>query len=67
MHDIRIDDCVNVKNEESFRNRLLESVSKFALKEDDNEPEHNFLIGLAYLEGIDVELSIRIRFMIFSG
>ena len=30
---------------------------KEAVTENDNEPEHNFLIGLAYLDGIDVEVN----------
>ncbi len=51
---IDIKECVNSKDEE-FRNRLIEAISKIATKEN-NTPEHNFLIGLAYLDGIDVEV-----------
>lgn len=51
-----IPECVNTNDDEEFRRRLLESVSRFALMENDEDPEHNFLIGLAYLEGIDVEV-----------
>lgn len=39
-----------------FTSRLLETVSKIATSENDDIPAHNFLIGLAYLEGIDVEV-----------
>lgn len=35
---------------------LLESIKKMAIKENDDSPEHNFFIGLAYLSGIDVEV-----------
>jgi len=51
---ISIDDYVN-SNDETFRSRLLETISKIATT-CNNSPEHNFLIGLAYLEGIDVEV-----------
>ncbi|MBR3767766.1 MAG: tetratricopeptide repeat protein [Clostridia bacterium] len=53
---ININDYVNSKDEENFRSRLLESISKIAVSGNDNDPEHNFLIGLAYLDGIDVEV-----------
>ena len=42
-------------NDEEFRSRLLDSLIGIAIKENDT-PEHNYLIGLAYLEGIDVEV-----------
>ena len=35
---------------------LLEAVRKLAIEENDHSPEHNFFIGLAYLNGIDVEV-----------
>ena len=38
-----------------FTETLLKTIEKIAKTENDNEPEHNFLIGLAYLNGIDVE------------
>lgn len=34
---------------------LIEGLKGVALLSNDNEPEHNFFIGLAYLGGIDVE------------
>ena len=51
---ININDFVNFKDEE-FKTRLLASVSKIAVSQN-NTPEHNFLIGMAYLDGIDVEV-----------
>lgn len=50
-----IPDCVDPR-EEVFKARLLESISKIANTANDDDPMHNFLIGLAYLEGIDVEI-----------
>ena len=38
-----------------FKETLLKTIEKIAKTENDGEPEHNFLIGLAYLNGIDVE------------
>ena len=43
-------------NESELSEALLESIKKMAIKENDNSPEHNFFIGLAYLGGIDVEV-----------
>lgn len=47
--------CVCPYNKKDFDEKLLNCVSKFA-PEPDNIPEHDYLIGLAYLEGIDVEV-----------
>lgn len=43
-------------NETELSEALLASLKKMAVKENDNSPEHNFFIGLAYLSGIDVEV-----------
>ncbi len=43
-------------NEAELSEALLESIKKIAVKDNDNSPEHNFFIGLAYLSGIDVEI-----------
>ena len=47
--------CVDPR-EEAFRDRLVQAIEKVAISANNNDPEHNFLIGLAYLEGIDVEV-----------
>lgn len=49
-------DCVDTEDETDFRERLLASLTRLAVTANDDDPEHNFLIGLAYLEGIDVEV-----------
>ena len=51
---IGVTDCVYYRDE-AFKRRFADAVSKFATTENDT-PEHNFLIGLAYLDGIDVEV-----------
>ncbi|MBQ6933106.1 MAG: tetratricopeptide repeat protein [Clostridia bacterium] len=47
----------NPYDDETFRNRLVDTLSSLAIKSNDDDPEHNFLIGLAYLDGIDVEVN----------
>lgn len=51
-----IPECIDATDEASFRERLLEALVAVAHAENDGDPEHNFLIGLAYLDGIDVEI-----------
>ena len=43
--------------DKAFKERLLAATSKIAVSSN-NTPEHDFLIGLAYLEGIDVEVNV---------
>ncbi len=52
---ICVEDCVNA-GDAAFRTRLLDAVSRMAITTN-NTPEHNFLVGLAYLDGIDVEVN----------
>ena len=47
---------VDARNESALSESLESALSKIARKENDNDPQHNFFIGLAYLEGIDVEV-----------
>ena len=46
---------VRGQDDEEFRTRLMEGLKDIAVLENDTDPVHNFLIGLAYLNGIDVE------------
>lgn len=41
-----------------FNEAILNTFSRIAISENDIDPEHNFLIGLAYLDGIDVEVDV---------
>ena len=43
-------------DDEEFSLSLIRMLEKIAKSENDGDPEHNFLIGLAYLDGIDVEI-----------
>ena len=46
--------CISGEDGNAIPEVIAEKLKKEALKED--TPEHNFLIGLAYLDGIDVEV-----------
>ena len=52
-----IPECISAKEGDIVNQALLEKIKKTATAENDSEPEHNFLIGLAYLDGIDVEVN----------
>ncbi len=43
-------------NEVELSEMLLSAIRNLAIRENDDSPEHNFFIGLAYLSGIDVEV-----------
>ena len=49
-----------VKRQRSHRIRFVEvflgTLRRYASSENRDDPEHNSLIGLAYLDGIDVEI-----------
>ncbi|MBQ7547834.1 MAG: tetratricopeptide repeat protein [Clostridia bacterium] len=46
-------DCIPA--DEEYLQRLLELLTGYARSENDDDPAHNYLIGLAYIDGIDVE------------
>lgn len=47
---------VNLSDRAGFIERFAETAKKYAFEPNDT-PEHNFLIGLAYLYGIDIEIN----------
>ena len=49
-------ECVDVGDESAFHNALRNTLGRVALAANDADPEHTYLIGLAYLDGIDVEV-----------
>ena len=53
-----IPDCADVSDEDAFKQKLLDSLMDIAVSENNDDPEHNYLIGLAYIKGIDVEVDI---------
>ena len=59
--------CVPGKESEVFRAELLKKIRTMAVEANDEEPEHNFLIGLAYLDGIDVEVDAERAFELIKG
>lgn len=50
-----IPDPVDAHNPEALTNALLENLSHIAKMTHADDPQHNFFVGLAYLNGIDVE------------
>ena len=47
---------IDINNDIEFSDALLDSVKKIEIKKNVITPEHNFFIGLAYLDGIDMEI-----------
>ena len=50
-----IPDVIDGTSIEAIEGALRDELQKIGLTENDENPEHNYLIGLAYLGGIDVE------------
>ena len=48
--------CVDPNNDDMMRRFLISAIWDMGVREIDNSAEHSFLIGLAYLGGIDVEV-----------
>lgn len=48
--------CTDAYNEKELSDALQDIIQKMAIKKDNDSPEHNFFVGLAYLGGIDVEV-----------
>lgn len=53
-------------NDAEFHSQLLESITRAATEVTDT-PDHNFLIGLAYLDGIDVEVNREIALELITS
>ena len=51
-----IPSVIDIHNEAVFEEKYLNMLRQYAVKENRDDPEHNYLIGLAYLDGIDVEV-----------
>ena len=51
-----IPQCTDANDEEELKSALTDALGNIAKRENDNDPQHNFFIGLAYLNGIDVEV-----------
>ena len=53
-----IPECIHPYDKD-FSEIFINTISRIAKTEDNDSPEHNFLIGLAYLDGIDVEIDVK--------
>ena len=53
-----VPECIDPRDNEELKKALLTALKGIAISENDNDPEHNYLIGLAYRDGIDVEVDI---------
>lgn len=53
-----IPDIVDGRKLPTLSEVMYESLKQIALQKNANNPEHNYLIGLAYLNGIDVEMNV---------
>ena len=51
-----IPDVIEVQDKVVFNTQFLDALRRYAVTESLDDPEHNYLIGLAYLDGIDVEV-----------
>lgn len=63
----QLPDCADPQDAERFRTYLLDTVRRLAIKENDRDPRHNFFIGLAYLNGIDVEKDVDRALELITG
>lgn len=53
-------DCISASKNTDFVSRLQSVIEKITLKENEGTSEHKFFLGLAYLNGIDVEINFEI-------
>ena len=51
-----IPECADPREADAFKERFMDALNKIAISKNDGDSMHNFLIGLAYLDGIDVEV-----------
>lgn len=56
QHYAGIQEPIDPRDEERLSAAMVEALGKLADGTNDNSPEHRFLIGLAYLSGVDVEV-----------
>lgn len=48
--------CVDARNDTKLSQALLGALDKYVKQRNDGDSQHNFFIGLAYLNGVDVEI-----------
>lgn len=48
--------CITPSNKDTFTSHLVSYISRFGIIPKHDDPTRNYLIGLAYLDGIDIEV-----------
>ncbi len=51
-----IPDIIQGKDDKELRDAFIDALKAIAHKESKDDPIHNYMLGIAYLEGIDVEI-----------
>lgn len=64
---LNIPDCVDPRDLSALDASLIERLRQLAVRENDQDPQHNFFIGLAYLSGIDVEVDYERAVKLIAG
>ncbi len=62
-----IPEPTDAHNKEALSSALMQALSGVAKRENDNDPQHNFFIGLAYLGGIDMEVNHEKALQLIEG
>ena len=63
----KIPQKINAHDTEALAKALADALDGVAKRENDNDPAHNYLIGLAYLNGIDVEVDRERAVILITG
>ena len=63
----QIPDAIDPADEPAMTRAIIEAMKGIALRENDQDPVHNFFIGLAYLNGIDVEINHELAVELITG
>lgn len=51
-------DCTDAYNSSALSGALRQALNRFVLQKNDSDPQHIYLIGCAYLNGIDMEKDV---------
>ena len=63
----QIPNTIDPADEPTITQTIIEAMKDIALRENDRDPVHNFFIGLAYLNGIDVEINYELAVELITG